>query len=137
MHMTTIYTKIINREVPAQFIYEDDICAVFMDKFPSVSGQSLVVPKREVDYVFDTTDEEYQHLMKIAKKVARASDAALGTDRTCLVVEGFQVPHVHIKLYPIRILAEKPRLSDITATYSEESDSELARVASLIREHLV
>ncbi len=134
--MTTIYTKIINREVPAQFIYEDDICVVFMDKFPSVSGQSLVVPKREVDYVFDTTDEEYQHLMKIAKKVAVASDAALGTDRTCLVVEGFQVPHVHIKLYPIKILEEKPRLSAITATYNEESDAELARVAALIREHL-
>lgn len=135
--MTTIFTKIINREIPGQFIYEDDTCVAIMDKFPSVPGQSLIILKREVDYVFDVTDSEYQHLMAVAKRIALASDAALGTNRTCLVVEGFEVPHVHIKLYPVRTLEAKPSLSAIANTRNEESDAELIRIASLIKEKLL
>ena len=135
--MATIFTKIINREIPGQFIYEDEVCAALMDKFPSVPGQSLIILKREVDYVFDLKDEEFQHLMMVAKRVAIATDAALGTNRTCLVVEGFEVPHVHIKLYPVRTLMEKPSLSAIAHTRNEESDAELARIATLIQSQLL
>lgn len=135
--MTTIFTKIINREIPGYFIYEDDICVAIMDKFPSVPGQSLIILKREVDYIFDVTESEYGHLMNVAKRVAIASDAALLTNRTCLVVEGFEVPHVHIKLYPVKTLEEKPSLSAIAHTRNEESDAELIRIAALIKEKLV
>jgi histidine triad (HIT) family protein len=98
----SIFSKIIKHEIPAHFVYEDDICVVIMDKFPGVEGQSLVVPKKEIDYVFDLDETTYDHIFKIAKKVAKASDAGLGAKRTCLVVEGFEVPHVHIKIYPIK-----------------------------------
>jgi len=97
----SIFSKIIDREVPAHFIYEDDICIVILDKFPTITGQSLVIPKKELDYAFDLDDETYLHLFTVAKKIARASDQTLDTERTCLVVEGFEVPHVHIKLYPM------------------------------------
>jgi len=97
----SIFSKIIRREIPAQFVYEDDQCVVIMDKFPGVIGQTLVIPKVEVDYAFDLDDDTYSHIFNIAKKIARASDQAFDTFRTCLVVEGFEVPHVHIKLYPI------------------------------------
>lgn len=97
----SIFSKIIRREVPGIFVYEDDICVVIMDKFPTVEGQTLVVPKIEIDYAFELDEETYSHLFKVAKRVALASDKALGADRTCLVVEGFEVPHTHIKLYPM------------------------------------
>jgi histidine triad (HIT) family protein len=99
--MSTIFTKIINREIPAQFVYEDEHCAVLMDKFPAVAGQVLVIPKEEVDYLFDVPTETYQHLCAVAKKVAKALDTVFETERTCVVVEGFEVPHAHIKLYPM------------------------------------
>lgn len=97
----SIFTKIINKEVPAHFIYEDEVCVVLLDAFPAVKGQTLVIPKEQVDYAFDLPDETYQHIMAVAKKIARASDTAFDTTRTCMAIEGFQVPHVHLKIYPL------------------------------------
>jgi len=99
--MSTIFSKIIAREVAAQFIYEDEVCVVVMDKFPAINGQVLVIPRKEVDYAFDLDDETYTHIFKVAKRIAKALDKIFDTTRTCLVVEGFEVPHVHIKLYPM------------------------------------
>ncbi len=127
--MTTIFTKIINREIPAQFIYEDDICIAIMDKFPSVPGQSMIILKREVDYIFNLTTEEYEHLFLIAKKIAQATDQALAVERTCLVVEGFEVPHVHIKLYPIKEVGDATSLTSIAGQRSEKTDAELSLIA--------
>lgn len=98
----TIFSKIIRREIPAYFVYENDVCVVVMDKFPSAEGQTLVIPKKEVDYIFDLDDETYAHIFSVAKKVAVATDKALKPARTCLAVEGFEVPHVHIKIYPVK-----------------------------------
>ncbi len=99
--MSTIFTKIIAREIPGHFVYEDELCVVIMDKYPAVVGQSMVILRREAPYIFDLTDQEYQHLFAVAKRVAKASDQVLGVERSCLVVEGFEVPHVHIKIYPM------------------------------------
>jgi histidine triad (HIT) family protein len=99
--MSTIFTKIINQEIPGQFVYEDEICVALMDKFPAVIGQVLVIPKKEVDYAFDLDEETYSHIFRVAKKIVNAMDSVYSTTRTCLVVEGFEVPHVHIKLYPM------------------------------------
>ncbi len=128
--MSSIFTKIINREVPGHFIYEDDFCVVIMDKFPAVKGQSLVIPKKDIDYAFDLDDDSYIHLFKIAKKIAKASDKALNAVRTCLVVEGFDVPHVHIKIYPIQDTAQA--LGEMMHTGKEASDEELAIIATQI-----
>lgn len=95
-----IFCKILKGDVPAVQVYEDDICVVLMDKFPATKGQSLVVPKKHDDYIVDLDDETYNHLFSVAKKIAKATDAALETVRTCFVVEGFMVPHVHIRLHP-------------------------------------
>lgn len=97
----SIFSKIIRKEIPAHFVYEDEKCVVIMDKFPATQGQTLVIPKEEMDYAFDLNDDMYLHLFSVAKKIAKASDKALGVSRTCLAIEGFEVPHTHIKLYPI------------------------------------
>lgn len=134
--MSTIFTKIINREIPGHIVYEDDIAIVIMDKFPSITGQTLVISKREVDYVFDLTDAEYQHLFAVANKVAKALDTVFATERTCLVVEGFEVPHVHIKLYPVEKVDDTTSFKSITSTPTEASDEVLAEQANTIKAEL-
>lgn len=128
---TSIFTKIIERKIPGQFVYEDDQCAVFLDKYPSVKGQSLVVPKEESDYAFALGDDLYHHLFSVAKKIAQASDRALNTERTCLVVEGFEIPHVHIKLYPMA--KDDTSLAAALTPGEEAADEELEIVATQIR----
>lgn len=100
--MKTIFEKIIDREIPAIFVYEDEKAFAIMDKFPAISGQVLVIPKKAVDYVFDLDKETYEYLFNIAKKIGPAMHQALGAKRVCMLVEGFHVPHVHIKMYPVR-----------------------------------
>lgn len=100
--MATIFEKIIHRELPATIVYEDDAHIVLMDKFPAISGQTLVIPKQSIDYVFDMEDTAYQKLWTLAKRVGKAMDTVFKAKRVCMLVEGFHVPHVHIKLYPVR-----------------------------------
>lgn len=125
--MDSIFTKIITREIPAEIIYEDEHTCVFPDKFPSIVGQLLVVSKRQTDYIFDLPTDEYEALMATTKKVAEALDTALQTVRTCVVIEGFEVPHVHVRLYPCTTeqLNLEPR--------QEASDEELTRLADSLR----
>lgn len=129
--MTSIFTQIINREIPGHFVYEDDFCVAILDKFPAVKGQALIIPKKDIDYAFDLDDKTYVHLFQIAKKVGRACDRALAAKRTCLVVEGFDVPHVHIKIYPMQ--DTEKALSAIMQHSNEASDEELAIVATQIQ----
>lgn len=124
----TIFTKIINRDIPGHFVYEDEHCVAILDKFPAVKGQSLVIPKKEIDYAFDLDDDTYIHLFKIAKMIGRASDNAFNAQRTCLVVEGFDVPHVHIKIYPMQ--DTEKALGEILPTGEEAADEELAIAAT-------
>ena len=97
----TIFEKINNREIPAVFVYEDDKAFVIMDKFPSVLGQTLIIPKKVIDYVLDLDDETYNHIFSLAKKIGKAMHKAFNPRRVCILVEGFDVPHVHIKMYPV------------------------------------
>lgn len=132
--MSTIFSKIINREIPAKFVYEDDICVVIMDQFPGVKGQTLVIPKAEVDYTFSLESEIYEHIFNVAKKIALASDKAFDTSRTCLVVEGFEVPHVHIKLYPMT--EDNKDLSSALKNGERAEDEQLAKLAAEIKSAL-
>lgn len=129
--MSSIFTKIIDREIPGHFVYEDDTCVAIMDKFPAVKGQTVIIPKEEVAYAFDLDDETYTHLLQVAKKVAKASDKALNAERTCLVIEGFDVPHVHIKLFPVE--NTETALGNIMTETAEATDEDLAVVATQIQ----
>jgi histidine triad (HIT) family protein len=128
--MTTIFTKIINREVPGHFLYEDEVCVAILDKFPAVKGQALVISKKEVDYAFALDQESFAHMATVAKHIARALDKALGAERTCMVIEGFDVPHVHFKLYPLMDI--KTPLGVLMPQGKEASDEELALIATQI-----
>lgn len=132
--MSTIFSKIINREIPGHFIYEDEQCVVILDKYPAVPGQSLVILKREVDYIFDLEQFEYDHLMLTVKKIARTLDAVFETERTCVVVEGFEVPHVHIKLYPMQ--QSDDNLGDVMTRVEEADEETLSNHCEKIKQAL-
>ena len=121
--MSSIFTKIIQREIPAHIIYEDDKTLAFLDINPVQPGHTLVVPKAEVDHLQDLPDEDYQALMLTAKKLAAHLKEEMGTERVCLKVEGFDVPHAHIHLIPASTARE------FTASPTAIDQSELAEIA--------
>lgn len=126
----SIFTRIINREIPAEIIYEDEYCVVIPDKFPSQVGQLLVIPKVQIAYIADLDETTYQHTMAVVKRCMTALDRALGTIRTCVVIEGFEVPHVHVRLYP----CQTAELN--LDSRQEASDADLAALAAALRPHL-
>lgn len=99
--MSTIFSKIIKGEIPSQKIAEDEHHYAFLDINPVSAGHTLVVPKEEVDYLFDVPDERLQSMMLFAKNIAHAIDRATNCIRTGIIVEGLEVPHAHIHLIPI------------------------------------
>lgn len=97
----TIFTKIINGEIPSFKIAEDEKHFAFLDIRPLQAGHTLVVPKKEVDYIFDLDDEDLKDLMVFAKKIAVAIKKAVPCERVGVAVIGLEVPHTHIHLSPI------------------------------------
>ena len=127
--MPSIFTKIINNEIPSYKIVENDHFLAFLDAFPLAYGHVLVVPKKEIDYIFDLSSQEYSELWKFAKKVANAMDKVLLCERIGVAVIGLEVPHVHIHLVPINgvsdINFEKPKMN-----FSSEKMTEIANKIS-------
>ncbi len=99
--MATIFSRIIKGEIPCYKIAEDDRFFAFMDINPVSKGHTLVVPKKEVDYIFSLGDEELGDMMVFAKKVAAAIEKAMPCKRIGIAVIGLEVPHAHIHLIPI------------------------------------
>lgn len=97
--MSSIFSKIIAGEIPCYKIYEDDKTFAFLDIHPETEGHTLVIPKVEIDKVYDLPDEDYQALMASAKKIAKNMENVTGK-RTIWKVIGVDVPHAHIHLYP-------------------------------------
>ncbi|MEX0844329.1 MAG: HIT family protein [Balneolaceae bacterium] len=99
--MSTIFSKIIEGEIPSFKIAEDEKHYAFLDINPASKGHTLCIPKKEVDYIFDLDPDELAELTKFSQKVAEGIDEALNPLRTGIIVEGMEVPHAHIHLIPI------------------------------------
>jgi histidine triad (HIT) family protein len=107
MQEPTIFTRIIRGEIPCYKIYEDDQTLAFLDIHPAVPGHTLVIPKVEVDKIYDLTDEDYQALMTTVKKVMQRQIEVFGPEyRSCLKVIGFDVPHVHVHVVPCKVSSD-------------------------------
>ncbi len=113
--MASIFTKIINREIPGHIVAEDDKHIAFLDISPLRKGHTLVVPKMEVDYIFDMEDQRLADLMVFAKKVAVKIKEVIPCERIGVSVIGLEVPHTHIHLIPMDVVSDmnfaKPKLS--------------------------
>ena len=127
-----IFCKIVNKEIPSKIVYEDEDTLAFLDINPMHEGQTLVIPKKHYDYVFDMPDDELCRLFKASKKVVRAIDKALKPVRTCVVIEGFLVPHVHVRLHPTK----EPRLEfkPLPKPSDEELEAIRQKIASALEE---
>lgn len=99
--MASIFSKIINGEIPAYKVAENDRYIAFLDIFPLKKGHTLVVPKQETDYLFDLDDETYLGLMAFAKQIAGAMKQVIPCNRVGVAVIGLEVPHAHVHLIPI------------------------------------
>ena len=112
--MSSLFTRIINGEIPSYKVAEDENYYAFLDINPLAEGHTLVIPKKETDYIFDIEDEEYQGLFLFAKQVAAAMRKVIPCERIGIAVIGLEVPHAHIHLVPLKTIYDidfrKPKL---------------------------
>lgn len=99
--MSSVFSKIVNGEIPCYKIDEDDKCLAFLDINPNSYGHTLCILKKEVDYIFDLKDQDYISLMSFSKKIANAIKKSVSCKRIAMSVVGLEVPHVHVHLIPI------------------------------------
>lgn len=99
--MASIFTRIINGEIPCHKVAESENYLAFLDINPLQKGHTLVIPKKEVDYIFDLDDDTYAGLMAFSKKVASAIEKVISCERIGVAVIGLEVPHAHVHLVPI------------------------------------
>ncbi len=100
--MSSIFTKIINREIPGHIVAEDDKHIAILDINPNAKGHTLCIPKKEVNKIFDLEEQEYLDLMRFSRKVAIALEKVVPCKRVGVSVIGLEVPHVHVHLIPLQ-----------------------------------
>lgn len=123
--MDSLFTKIVNGEIPSWKVAEDENFFAFLDIFPVAKGHTLVIPKKEVDYLFDLDDETYIGLQLFAKKVAISIQRAIPCEKIGVMVLGLEVPHAHIHLVPMQTEADLLNFTK-KLTFSKEEMAEIA-----------
>ena len=130
--MATIFSRIIAGEIPSYKIAENDDYIAFLDVFPLKKGHVLVVPKKEVDYIFDLDDASYDGLMSFSKSIAKAIKQAIPCNRIAMSVIGLEVPHAHVHLIPMNTMND--------ANFSNEklklTKEEFEEIASKIKQYI-
>ncbi|MCM4166809.1 putative HIT-like protein [Arenibacter antarcticus] len=130
--MASIFTKIINGEIPSYKIAEDDRFYAFLDINPNAKGHTLCIPKMEVDRLLDLDEDTYMGLMAFSRKIGMAIEAAIPCDRVGLTVIGLEVPHVHVHLIPLNAMRD--------ATFQHKvslSKDDFLEIAKKIRERII
>lgn len=128
--MSTIFTKIIEGEIPSHKVAENEKFLAFLDIQPIVKGHVLVIPKKEIDYIFDIEDDLLGEFMSFAKSVAKKMDKVFDCKRIGVTVVGLEVPHAHIHLMPINGIADM----DFNKKKLNFSSEEMEKIAKSIRE---
>ena len=129
--MASIFTRIINDEIPAYKIAEDENYLAFLDVNPNAKGHTLCIPKREIDQLFDMESDEYQGLMNFSRRIAIALKKAIPCKRVGMAVVGLEVPHAHVHLIPLNHMDEMRFTQKVSL-----SPDEFREVVEAIREQL-
>lgn len=130
--MASIFTKIINKEIPGFIIAETESVVAFLDVFPLAKGHVLVVPKKEIDYIFSIEDTLLSEMMVFSKKIALAIEKAIPCKRVGVAVIGLEVPHAHIHLIPLQTVQD----INFTREKLKVPQEEMAQIADSIKKHL-
>lgn len=128
----SIFSRIVAGEIPCHKIYEDDNHLAFLDVMPLVAGHVLCIPKKEIDYLFDLTEEEMSNLWKFTLPVAKAIRKSVECKRIGTAVIGLEVPHVHIHLVPLNQVGD----INFAREKMKPTEEELSEMANLIRSNL-
>ena len=104
--MATVFTKIINRELPGRFVYEDDEVVGFLTIEPMTCGHTLVVPRAEIDQWQDVDGAVFHRVMMVAQRIGKAVCRAFDAERAGLIIAGLEVPHLHVHVFPARQLSD-------------------------------
>jgi len=126
--MPSIFSKIVSNEIPSYKVYENENFLAFLDINPLKKGHTLVIPKIEVDYIFDLKSKEYQELWNFAKLVAKGMKRVIKCERISIVVMGLEVPHAHIHLIPLDNMQD----IDFSQPKLNLSSDQMNKIASLI-----
>tara|TARA_B100001741_G_scaffold53223_1_gene41086 strand:+ start:1030 stop:1422 length:393 start_codon:yes stop_codon:yes gene_type:complete len=126
--MSSIFSKIVSNEIPSYKVYENENFLAFLDINPLKKGHTLVIPKIEVDYIFDLESKEYQELWNFAKLVAKGMKRVIKCERISIVVMGLEVPHAHIHLIPLDNMQD----IDFSQPKLNLSSDQMNKIASLI-----
>lgn len=130
--MASVFTMIINGDLPGHFVWRDEQCVVFLSINPIAAGHCLVVPIREVDQWTDLTEGECTHLMAIAKRIGDAQKVEFDPARVGVMIAGFEVPHTHVHVIPMESMADL----DFANAAQEVDHAELATIAGNLRVRL-
>ena len=122
--MSSIFTKIIKGEIPSYKIAEDENYLAFLDAMPLVKGHTLVIPKKEIDFIFDLDSEDYKNLWSFAQDVAKKLQTTYSDKRIAVAVVGLEVPHAHIHLIPISKM-EDMNFKNVRLKFSEDEYHEI------------
>jgi histidine triad (HIT) family protein len=126
--MPSVFTRIINGELPARFVYTDDLVVAFLTIAPLTPGHTLVVPREEVDQWTDAAEPLLQHCLEVAQRIGNAAKQAFGAPRAGLIIAGLEVPHLHVHVFPAW------RLDDFSfANAKQASEGELDQAAARLR----
>ena len=129
--MPSIFSRIISKEIPGHIVAENEKFVAFLDIMPMVLGHTLVVPRQEVDYIFDLPDDQLREINLFARKVGKAIEKAVPCKRIGIAVIGLEVPHAHVHLIPMNSADDL----NFTRPKLKPSQEELASVADKIRQH--
>ena len=130
--MPSIFSRIVAGEIPSHKIAENEQYLAFLDVNPLVEGHTLVIPKKEIDYLFDLDDELYSGLMQFAKRTASAIEKAISCKRIGIAVIGLEVPHAHVHLIPLNKMAD----INFSMPKMNPTQGELAATAEKIRKYI-
>jgi histidine triad (HIT) family protein len=124
----SIFTKIIKGEIPSYKIYEDNQTFAFLDIHPKKPGHTLVVPKKQVEFLWDLDEEDYEAVLRTVRRVANRIKEVLGAPYVGMLVVGIDVPHAHIHVYPFNSSAESQYIPDQNAPPDNEALSKIAKI---------
>lgn len=131
--MATLFSKIIDGEIPGHFVWRDDVCVAFLVIDPLTDGHTIVVPRQEFDQWTDADPQVMDHLIAVARTIGTAQKAAFGSERAGLMVAGFEVPHLHVHVWPTNSMAD----FDLSKVVHGQDQQVLAANAERLREQLV
>ncbi|WP_168581373.1 HIT family protein [Gephyromycinifex aptenodytis] len=130
--MPTIFSRIINREIPGRFVWEDELCVAFLTAGPLTDGHTLVVPREEIDQWLDADEATLAHLTRVAQAIGLAQRQEWDSARTGLLVQGFEVAHLHLHVWPVN----SPADFDLRNVQSEPDQARMDQSAQRLRDRL-